>query len=96
MKTSIVALALLASRTRADVSLGGRLTPAVARSAVASTKRRPFELHAAQNLRHALLIPLHQSEKDGPLKRRYVSIITGVAILAMQAALIIALHVIRH
>jgi hypothetical protein len=41
MKTSIVALALLASRTRADVSLGRRLTPAVARSAVASTKRRP-------------------------------------------------------
>ena len=27
MKTSIVALALLASRTRADVSLGRRLTP---------------------------------------------------------------------
>ena len=35
MKTSIVALALLASRTRADVSLGRRLIPAVARSAVA-------------------------------------------------------------
>ena len=27
---------------------------------------------------------------------RHTSIITGVAVLAMQAALIIALHVIRH
>jgi hypothetical protein len=27
---------------------------------------------------------------------RHISIITGVAVLAMQAALIIALHVIHH
>ena len=30
------------------------------------------------------------------MKRRDISIITGVAVLAMQAVLIIALHVIRH
>jgi hypothetical protein len=30
------------------------------------------------------------------MKRREISIITGAAVLAMQAALIIALHVIHH
>ena len=40
----------------------------------------------AQNLRRARLT------ERRPMKRRDISIITGVAILAMQAALIIALR----
>jgi hypothetical protein len=49
-----------------------------------------FEPRAAQNLRRALLT------ERRPMKRLDISIITGVAVLAMQAALIIAVHVIRH
>jgi hypothetical protein len=51
---------------------------------------------AAQNLRRALLTPLHGSRERRPMKRRDISITTGVAVLAMQVAFLVALHFILH
>ena len=56
-------------------------------TSISALHRQPEDdVAAAQNLRRALLT------ERRPMKRRDISIITGVAILAMQAALIIALR----
>jgi hypothetical protein len=51
---------------------------------------------AAQNLQRALLTPLHGSRERRPMKLRDISITTGVAVLAMQVAFLVALHFILH
>ena len=47
---------------------------------------------AAQNLRRALLTPLYESRGRRPMNRRDISITTGMAVLAMQVAFLVALR----
>jgi hypothetical protein len=58
---------------------------------ISALRRQPEDdVAAAQNLRRALLT------ERRPMTPRNTSITIGIAILAMQAAFLIALHVIRH